>query len=235
MGGLCGILVSCKSKQQESKMVEGTIFLYTNSRENIKLGGAKIFIIKESDVSLNVESAQTWFKEEFENRTYAAKRALERYQYAKDDAKHALEQSTEGTSDIALQALSRLNNAKASYQVLDREIEKINEDFLVNLFESLPRPVAGAFTDAEGTFSIKIPKDGRFAIACMEIQITKKTFDILGTLETVKPYFLYFYLPSEDPAGIIKIQLGRETLFGEGNPNDVTKMPLTYYKAPKAE
>ena len=216
-------------------MVEGTVFLYANSRENIKFGGAKIFIIKESDVSLSVESAQTWFKEEFENRTYAAKRAWEKYQYAKDDAKHALEKSTEGTSDIALQALSRLRNAKESYEILDRKIEKINEDFLMNLFESLLPPVAGAFTDAEGRFSIKIPKDGRFAIACMEIQKTKQTSDILGTLELAKPYFWYFYLPSEDPAGIIKIQLGRETLFGEGNPNDVTKMPLTYYKAPKAE
>jgi hypothetical protein len=216
-------------------MVEGTIFLYTSARENIKFGGAKIFIIKESDVSLNVECAQTWFKEEIENRTYAAKSAWESYQYAKEDAKHALEKSTEGTSDIALEALRRLRNAKDSYEVLARKVEKINEDFLMNLFESLLPPVAGAITDAEGRFSVKIPKDGKFAVACMEIQKTKETFDKLGTLELARPYFWYFYLPSGDPAGVIKVQLDRETLFGEGNPNDVTKMPLTHYKAPKAE
>ena len=54
------VLFGCSPK---TKKYEGTMFIVTKGRQNISLGGSNLFIIKDQDLALHVEDAETWTKQ----------------------------------------------------------------------------------------------------------------------------------------------------------------------------
>jgi len=236
-------LASCKPRQPETVTVEGVVFLTDQERNNIKFGSAKIYILKAEDVALNVEDAQTWVTQEMAKRTQYAKMAWDNFQDKKKTAQDVARQTTAETAegganhaDRLFSAIRDANSAKREFEISSQQVSRINQEFTEHLFSRLPGPVAGAISDSEGRFRLEIPKVGKFAIACIE---TKKvewetSSEIFGRYKTVG-YFWYFYLPAPNSEGVINVQLGMETLFGEGNHLDVVKMPLIESQIPEAE
>ncbi len=279
LGCLCGLVISCKPKPPPTRIVEGVVFVTNQAKESIRLGSARIFILKAEDVTLNVEDAQTWVAQEMPQRTEEAKSAFDKFQYAKAEAKEArdfyrkkdsenwdkdINTNDSGNSyeDLARanrsyerllehqkevrnlmersgQAWKKMLAASLEYQAACTRCELLNKDFITHLFSKLPPPIAGAITNPDGQFKVEIPYEGKFAIACAETrnisrEVSSELREMLGD-NIKRTYHWYFYLPESDKDGVIKVQLGMESLLGEGSSLDVVPMPLKNFTADEAD
>ena len=273
-------LTSCKLGQPQTRVVEGTVFVTNQARENILFGSARIYILKAEDVALNVEDAETWIKEELPKRTDSAKKAWEQFSVAKskykeleellekkrkenvygeklktdyEDAQQELEEIRKKTQRLSehnkeiqelaeqvIKANDEALQASFVYKQASLKCEGLNGDFKKHLFSGLPEPVAGAITDAQGKFSVRIPAEGRFAIACIEErniaqEAPPAVRDAMGDSALKLTYMWYFYLPQDAGKGAMQVQLGMENILGMGSELDVVRMPLIDFKAEEAD
>lgn len=176
-------LSSCKSEAE----LKGDVFIVTQGAQNVKLGLVEVSAIPEDKITPFIASKKSARESELKLEYDEAKRKFDVAEQAYNQAESKFEEKKKATlSDynnaIEGRGFSDQNSSDLYFvqiekdrtkRELDESSAKLNEirgklnSMLAPevYFNGLPSGIAKATTDADGKFSIKLPSNGRFAIA----------------------------------------------------------------------
>lgn len=177
------LLSSCKREAE----LKGNVFIVTQGAQNIKLGLVEVTAIPEDKIAPYIASKKSVreaelkleydeAKKQFDTAEQSYNRAESKFDGKKKDTLNDYRDAIEGrgfsdqnSSDLYFVQLER---EKAKRQLdessarLNDVREKLNSILAPEVyFAGLPSGIAKATTDADGKFSIKLPSNGKFAIA----------------------------------------------------------------------
>lgn len=153
-------------------VLQGEVFIVTKAAENVRLGLVEVVLFSENDITNYVAYRNSRIEVErpdFDKQIADSEKAISELKADFENNKEKLTELSKAANDTAAaQAFAELN--KKSIAVIEQikaSEEKAKENWPASshYFKDLPVPLTSARTDADGRFSLAMPKQGRFAIA----------------------------------------------------------------------
>lgn len=152
-------------------ILEGQVFIVTKAAENIRLGLVEVMLIPENDITNYVADRNKRLNDDrpdFEKEIADLDKSISELKANSEKSKALTEESRALGDDVSIQRSMNENGEKAIAlieQVRESRIKaKENWPASSHYFKNLPTSLASTRTDADGKFSLPIPKQGKFAI-----------------------------------------------------------------------
>jgi len=165
--------------EETNGVLQGEVFIVTKSAENIRLGLVQVMLFSEKEITNYVAMRNS--RVEAERPDFNADIARLDQQISKLEAGVAV---SKDAKEKKREFAAEYHQPDADTSLEDSLIEKFQTQILAlrqkrdlvvkanenwpgssHYFKDLPTPLASTITDADGKFSLEIPKQGKFAVA----------------------------------------------------------------------
>lgn len=199
------------SRQQE---LAGEVFIVTKGGQNFKLGLVEIRAIPESDIKPFISQKLKDAEAQRPTLEEAVTEAERRYKQAKANARAAANDYLNADLEDRMSSLntrfSREDGAREKLDALnDAEGKLAYLSAPEFFFDGLPQGVASARTNADGKFTLTVPRSGKYALAA------RAQREVFGSTE------FYYWMVWVEADSATKVTLGNTNLMVENSPDTV--------------
>jgi hypothetical protein len=186
--------------------LDGQIFIVTQGADTIKLSLTDVLIFKEAEIDSTLAAYRDKAKTQRDDRLTTIQNKLHALQNKLETYKRDDPSETDPKTQVYVKA------AQMELGALTQEYQQIDEPQPDQLFSNLPRTAfAKATTDADGKFSVRLPKTGRYVLAAAKSRDTG-----------VKTEHYYWLIRvSLDGADSKTLNLTNNNLIGSSSPESI--------------
>jgi hypothetical protein len=208
------LALACLQGCSRPREVAGQVFIVTNGGQNIRLGLVEVRAIPESEIKPFVaqklkaaelqrpalEEAVTEARRHYEQAKANVRAAANDYMDADFGERMSALSTRFSREDTARDKLTTLNDAEGKLGFISAP------EFF---FTGLPQGVASARTDADGKFTLTVPRSGKYALAA------RAQREVFGSTE------FYYWLVWVEADGTTKSILSNTNLMVANSPDTV--------------
>ena len=200
-------------------ILEGQAFIVTKAAENIRLGLVEVSVafVSENDITNYIAERNKWINDDrpdFETRIAEFDTAISETK-TNIEKVNGLEEIAHATGDdtTVRDGAQTFKKSLALLEQMKKSKEKEKESWPASshYFKDLPASLASTRTDADGKFSLPMPKQGKFAIAAHASRRTPSANEDYY-------WMVWVSLNGKDSANII---LGNQNFMSSGSQDSV--------------
>jgi len=208
------LALACLQGCNRQREIVGEVFIVTKGGQNVRLGLVEVRAFPESQIKPFIsqklkeaeaqrpalEEAVTEAQRHYEQAKANARAATNDYLDAELGERMSALSTRFSREDSAREKLTELNDAEGKLAYLSAP------EFF---FAGLPQGVASARTNADGKFTLTVPRSGKYALAA------RAQREVFGSTE------FYYWMVWVEADGATKVTLGNTNLMVENSPDTV--------------